>query len=90
MTIIKKWQILGEKGKFRQKWQVCQKFIKALAKYSNKKTKERWRSYENYKYGKNLLVWQKFTQDDKRGMSLIVGFTKMTYFAKLRIWQRIH
>ena len=26
---------LGEKGKFRQKWRVCQKFIKGLAKYSN-------------------------------------------------------
>ena len=25
----------------------------------------------------------KFTQDDKRGMSIIVGFTKMTYFASL-------
>ena len=26
--------------------------------------------------------WQKLKQDDKRGMSIIVGFTKMTYFAK--------
>ena len=32
---------------------------------------------------KNLFkVWQKLKQDDKRGMSIIVGFTKMTYFAK--------
>ena len=30
---------LGEKGKFRQKWQVCQKFNKGLAKYSNEITK---------------------------------------------------
>ena len=30
---------LGEKGKFRQKWRVCQKFIKGLAKFSNEITK---------------------------------------------------
>ena len=30
-----------------------------------------------------IKVWQKFKQHDKRGMSIIVGFTKMTYFAKL-------
>ena len=30
---------LGEKGKFQQKWRVCQKFIKSLAKYSNEMTK---------------------------------------------------
>ena len=39
MAIIRKWQILGEKGKFRQKWRVCEKVIKASAKYSNKMTK---------------------------------------------------
>ena len=32
---------------------------------------------------KNLFkVWQKLKQDHKRGMSIIVGITKMTYFAK--------
>ena len=32
---------------------------------------------------KNLFnVWKKLEQDDKRDMSIIVGFTKMTYFAK--------
>ena len=31
---------LGEKGKFRQKWRVCQTFIKGLAKYSNKTTEK--------------------------------------------------
>ena len=32
---------------------------------------------------KNLFkFWQKLKQDEKRGMSIIVGFTKMTYFAK--------
>ena len=36
---IRKWQILGEKGKFRQKWRVCQKVIEASAKYSSKMTK---------------------------------------------------
>ena len=45
---------------------------------------DKWRFYENDKFGKNLFkVWQKSKQDDKRGMSLIVAFTKMTYFAKL-------
>ena len=44
---------------------------------------DKWRFYENDKCGKNLFkVWQKLKQDDKRGMSIIVGFTKMTYFAK--------
>ena len=36
----KKMANLGEKGKFRQKWRVCQTFIKGLAKYSNKTTKK--------------------------------------------------
>ena len=44
-----------------------------------------------------MKVWQKIKQDDKRGMSIIVGFTKMTYFAKLanlakaslKVWQKI-
>ena len=59
---------LGEKGKKKKKWRVCQKFIKGLAKYSN---------------GKSLFkVWKKLEQDDKGVMSIIVGFTKMTYFAK--------
>ena len=26
--------------------------------------------------------WRKLEQDDKRGMSIIVGLTKITYFAK--------
>ena len=42
-------------------------------------------------------VWHKIEQDDKRGVSIIVGFTKMTYFAKLanlakeslKVWQKI-
>ena len=66
---------------------MCQKFIKGLAKYSNEITKkkhlDKWRFYENDKFGKIFFkVWQKLKQDDKRGMSIIVGFTKMTYFAK--------
>ena len=39
MAIIRKWQTLVEQGKFRQKWRVCQKFVKGIAKYSNKITK---------------------------------------------------
>ena len=48
---------------------------------------------------KFIKVWQKCKQDDKRGMSIIVGFTEMTYFAKLanltedtlqvKVWQKI-
>ena len=78
---------LGEKGKFRQKWRVCQTFIKGLAKYSNKMTKKDILTNSDFtkmtNLAKNLFkVWQKLKQDDKRGMSIIVGFTKMTYFAK--------
>ena len=29
-----------------------------------------------------MKVWKKLEQDDKRGMSIIVGLTKITYFAK--------
>ena len=39
-TLYKKIANFGRKGKIRQKWQVCQKFIRAFAKYSNKITKE--------------------------------------------------
>ena len=85
---------LGEKGKFRQKWRVCQKFIQGLVKYSNEITKkghlDKWRFYENDKFGKNLFkVWRKLEQDDKRGMSIIVGLTKITYFAKAANLARI-
>ena len=78
---------LGEKGKFRQKWRVCQTFIKGLAKYSNKMTKKDILTNGDFTKMTNLAeiffkVWQKLRQDDKRGMSIIVGFTKMAYFAK--------
>ena len=36
----KKMPNLGEKGKFRPKWRVCQTFIKGLAKRSYKMTKK--------------------------------------------------
>ena len=69
---------LGQKGKNGE--------LKGLAKskWDNKKGHlDIWRFYENDKFGKKLFpVWQKLKQDDKRGMSIIVGFTKMTYFAK--------
>ena len=38
---------LDDKGKFQQKWRVCQKFIKGLVKYSNEMTK-------SDKFGKKL------------------------------------
>ena len=74
----KKMANLGQKGKNGE--------LKGLAKskWDNKKGHlDIWRFYENDKFGKKLFpVWQKLKQDDKRGMSIIVGFTKMTYFAK--------
>ena len=83
----KKMANVGENGKFRQKWRVCQTFIKGLAKYSNKMTKKDILTNSDFtkmtNLAKNLFkVWQKLKQDDKRGMSIIVGFTKMTNFAK--------
>ena len=55
-----------------------------IFEWDNKKGHlDKWWFYENDKFGKNLFkVWQKLKQDEKRGMSIIVGFTKMTYFAK--------
>ena len=35
----KKMETVVEQGKFRQKWRVCQKFIKGMAKFSNMMTK---------------------------------------------------
>ena len=56
-AIIRKWQILGEKGKFRQSWRVCQKVIEASAKYSNKITKvASWQMTILRK----LQIWQEF------------------------------
>ena len=56
-AIIRKWQILGEKGKFRQRWRVCQKVIEASAKYSNKITKvASWQMTILRK----LQIWQEF------------------------------
>ena len=55
-----------------------------IFEWDNKKGHlDKWWFYEDDKFGKNLFqVWQKLKQDDKRGMSIIVGFTKMTYFPK--------
>ena len=45
---------------------------------------------ENGEFGKNLSkVWQKLRQDDKRRMSLIVGFTK-PFFRNQWILGKIH
>ena len=48
---------------------------------------------------KFIKVWQKCKQDDERGMSIVVGFTEFTCFAKLanlaedslhvKVWQKI-
>ena len=60
-----------------------QRFDKNLQRDDKKGHLDKWRFYENDKFGKNLFkVWQKLKQDDKRGMWIIVALTKMTYFAK--------
>ena len=56
-AIIRKWQIWGEKGKFRQKWRVCQKVIDASAKYSNKMTKRGILTNGDFT---KLQIWQEF------------------------------
>ena len=77
----KKMANVGGNGTFRQKWRVCQTFIKGLAKYSNKMTKKDILTNSDFtkmtNLGKNLFkVWQKLKQDHKRGMSIIVGLRK--------------
>ena len=46
---------------------------------------------ENGQFGKNLSkVWQQLKQDDKRGMSLIVGVNKNAIFAKsTNFWKNL-
>ena len=62
---------LGGKGKFRQKWRVCQKFIKGLAKYSNEITKRGILANGDLTKMTNLeKIYLRF---DKRGMSILVG-----------------
>ena len=58
----KKMANLGEKGKFRQKWPVCQKFIKGLTKYSNEITKRGILTNGDYKKMANLGDKDKFRQ----------------------------
>ena len=90
------WQmaiIIKKNGKLRRKRQISTKMASVpkihqgfgqIFEWDNKKRHlDKWWFYENDKFGKNLFkVWQKLKQDKKRGMSIIVGFTKMTYFAK--------
>ena len=40
----------------------------------------KWQIWKKFIYYNK--VWKKLEQDDKRGMSIIVGLTKITYFAK--------
>ena len=79
---------LDDKGKFQQKWRVCQKFIKGLVKYSNEMTK-------SDKFGKKLSkVWQKFLKSwQKRwqkGASWQMGIiTEMANLAAIhKVWQK--
>ena len=54
---------LGHKGKFWQKWRVCQKLIKDLTKYLNEMTKSGMLTvgdfYKNEKFGENSDVGKK-------------------------------
>ena len=52
---------LGDKARFWQKWRVCQKFTKGLAKYSNEMTKS------------GLLTLDDFYKNDKFGESSDFG-----------------
>ena len=94
----KKMANLGENGKFRQKWRV-QEFGQIQMRWQKGASWQmtilsKWQVWQKF-----IKVWQKCKQDDKRGMSIIVGFTKMTYFAKLanlakdslhvKVWQKI-
>ena len=72
----KKMANLGENVKFRKNRE-----FKSLAKckWDDKKGHiDKWQTWQIF-----IKVWQKCKQDDKRGMLIIVGFTKMTNFAKL-------
>ena len=80
---------LDDKGKFRQKWRVCQKFSKGLAKYSNEMPK-------SDKFKKLSKVWQKFLKSwQKRWqkgaswqMAIITGMANLATIHK--VWQRLN
>ena len=78
----KKMANLGEKGKFRQKWRVCQKFIKGLAKYSNERTKRG--ILANGDFTKMTNLEKSYLRFDKRGISIFVGCKKM-----VEIWENM-
>ena len=76
MAIIRKWQILVEQGKFWQKWRVCQKFMKGMAKYSNKVTK-------------NQQYWQLAISRNWQIKKWGIGLESIKGLAKTQIkWQR--
>ena len=83
----KKMANLSEKGKFRRKWRVCQKFIKGLAKYWNEMTKRGILTNGDFtkitNLAKNYLRFGKFqTRWQKRHVDNNVGFTKPANLAR--------
>jgi len=56
-VITRKWQILGEKGKFRQKWRVCRKVTEASANIQI-----RWQKVASWQMAilRKLQIWQEF------------------------------
>ena len=95
MAIIRKWQILVEKGQFRPKWQVCHQ---ALAKYWNKMTKgasSQMAVLRKLQILRNWQIWQgfvkglakKFKLDNQRGL---LGAGNFHENGKLEKITRIH
>ena len=90
------WQmaIIITKCKFRRKRQISAKMASVpkihlgfgqIFKWDNKKGASwqmailrKWQIWKKFIF----KGWRKLEQDDKRGMSIIVGLTKITYFAK--------
>ena len=64
---------------------MCQKFIKGLAKYSNEMTKRGILTNNDFTKITNLAKFiyglANLKKGDKRGMLIIVGFTKPANFA---------
>ena len=87
MAIIRKWQIWAKKGNFCKNGEYANKWSRILPNIQMKKQKGA--SWQMAIIRKWQQVWQKLKHDDKRGMSLKVGFTKMTRFAKVANLARI-
>ena len=74
MAIIRKWQILVEQGKFRQKWRVCQKFMKGILpniQIRCQKNQQYWqlaisRNWQIEKMGNWARIHQRFGKNSNK------------------------